>query len=259
MSDNTYEHFRAFYGEAAEGNPCGLRALSTALPDQLPAGSTTRCLTRDLGERRAEVRCFSDQGRPIECCGHGLLCSAALWRARWECDGGLVTGATHIPFRQEGALIWLQFPYPDLTPSALPQGIDRLLPGAALSCDRVGTASGYLLVELQSSDELAAMTPPGEALKPLTDRALLVYVRCPQNDATPTPYRFRYFAPQYGSAEDTATGSAMRLVTAAARTRYTDHEIMAAQLSPGGGLLYGAVEGDTVWVGGQVQKEQQIE
>ena len=148
MSDDTYEHFRAFYGEAAEGNPCGLRALSTALPDHLPAGSTTRCLTRDLGERRAEVRCFSDQGRPIECCGHGLLCSAAFWRARWGCDGGLVNGATHIPFRQEGALIWLQFPYPDLTPSALPQGIDRLLPGAALSCDRVGTASGYLLVEL---------------------------------------------------------------------------------------------------------------
>ena len=194
MSDDTYEHFRAFYGEAAEGNPCGLRALSTALPDHLPAGSTTRCLTRDLGERRAEVRCFSDQGRPIECCGHGLLCSAAFWRARWGSDGGLVNGATHIPFRQEGALIWLQFPYPDLTPSALPQGIDRLLPGAAQSCDRVGTASGYLLVELQSSDELAAMAPPGEALKPLTDRALLVYVRCAHNDATPTPYCFRYFA-----------------------------------------------------------------
>jgi len=259
MSDDTYEHFRAFYGEAAEGNPCGLRALSTALPDHLPAGSTTRCLTRDLGERRAEVRCFSDQGRPIECCGHGLLCSAAFWRARWGSDGGLVNGATRIPFRQEGALIWLQFPYPDLTPSALPQGIDRLLPGAALSCDRVGTASGYLLVELESPDELAAMTPPGEALKPLTDRALLVYVRCAQNNATPTPYCFRYFAPQYGSAEDTATGSAMRLITASAGTRYTDHEIMAAQLSPGGGLLYGAVEGDTVWVGGQVQREQQIE
>ena len=259
MSDDTYEHFRAFCGEAAEGNPCGLRALSTALPDHLPAGSTTRCLTRDLGEGRAEVRCFSDQGRPIECCGHGLLCSAALWRARWGSGGGLVTGATHIPFRQEGALIWLQFPYPDLTPSALPQGIDRLLPGAAQSCDRVGTASGYLLVELQSPDELAAMAPPGEALKPLTDRALLVYVRCAHNGATPTPYCFRYFAPQYGATEDTATGSAMRLVTAAARTRYTDHEIMAAQLSPGGGLLYGAVEGDTVWVGGHVQREQQIE
>ena len=57
-------------------------------------------------------------------------------------DGGLVNGATHIPFRQEGALIWLQFPYPDLTPSALPQGIDRLLPGAALSCDRVGHCVG---------------------------------------------------------------------------------------------------------------------
>jgi predicted PhzF superfamily epimerase YddE/YHI9 len=259
MSDDTYEHFRAFYGEAAEGNPCDLRALSTALPDQLPAGSTTRCLTRDLGERRAEVRCFSDQGRPIECCGHGLLCSAALWRARWGCDGVLVNGATDIPFRQEGALIWLQFPYPDLTPSALPQGIDRLLPGAALSCERVGGASGYLLVVLQSSDELAAMTPPGEALKPLTDRALLVYVRCAQNNATPTPYCFRYFAPQYGSAEDTATGSAMRLITASAGTRYTDPSIMAAQFSPGGGLLDGAVEGDTVWVGGQVQKEQQIE
>ena len=259
MSDDTYEHFRAFYGEAAEGNLCGLRALPTALPDQLPAGPTTRCLTRDLGERRAEVRCFSDQGRPIECCGHGLLCSAAFWRARWGSDGGLVNGATHIPFRQEGALIWLQFPYPDLTPSALPQGIDRLLPGAALSCDRVGTASGYLLVELQSSDELTAMTPPGEALKALTDRALLVYVRCAQNNAPPTPYCFRYFAPQYGSAEDTATGSAMRLITASAGTRYTDHEIMAAQLSPRGGLLYGAVEGDTVWVGGQVQREQQIE
>ena len=259
MPDNPDEHFRAFYGEAAEGNLCGLRAMSTALPDHLPFGSTTRCLTRDLGEKQADVRCFSDHGGPIECCGHGLLCSAAFWRARWGCDGVLVNGATHIPFRQDGVLIWLQFPYPDLTPSALPAGIGRFLPGAALSCDRVGPASGYLLVELQSPDELAAMTPPGEALKALTDRALLVYVRCAQSDATPTPYCFRYFAPQYGSAEDTATGSAMRLITASARTRYTDHEIMAAQLSPGGGLLYGAVEGDTVWVGGQVQREQQIE
>jgi hypothetical protein len=109
------------------------------------------------------------------------------------------TALLTFPFRQEGVLIWLQFPYPDLVPSVLPKGIDRLLPGAALSCDRVGAASGYLLVELQSPDELAAMTPPGAALKPLTDRALLVYVRCAQNDATPTPYCFRYFAPQYGS------------------------------------------------------------
>ena len=258
MPDNPYEHFRAFYGEAAEGNLCGLRAMSAALPAHLPAGPTTRCLTRDLGERQAEVGCFADHGGPIECCGHGLLCSAAFWRARWGCDGVLVNGATHIPFRQDGVLIWLQFPSPDLTPSALPAGIGRFLPGAALSCDRVGPASGYLLVELQSPDELAAMTPPGEGLKALTDRALLVYVRCAHNDATPTPYCFRYFAPQYGSAEDTATGSAMRLITASARTRYTDHEIMAAQLSSGGGLLYGAVEGDTVWVGGQVQREQQI-
>jgi hypothetical protein len=65
-------------------------------------GSTTRCLTRDLGEKQAEVRCFSDQGRPIECCGHGLLCSAAFWRARWGCDGVLVNGATHISFSSGG-------------------------------------------------------------------------------------------------------------------------------------------------------------
>ena len=258
MSENPYEHFRAFYGEAAEGNPCGLRSVSTILPDQLPAGSTTRCLTRDLGERRAEVRCFSDHGAAIECCGHGLLCSAAYWHARWGSDGRLVNGATQIPFRQDGVLIWLQFPYPDLTPSALPKGIDRLLPGAALSCDRVGAASGYLLVELQSPDQLAAMTPPGEALKTLTDRALLVYVRSAKKGVTPTRYDFRYFAPQYGSDEDTATGSAMRLITASARTRYTDYEIIAVQLSPGGGVLYGAVEGDTVWVGGQVKREHQI-
>jgi hypothetical protein len=44
MPDNPDEHFRAFYGEAAEGNLCGLRAMSTALPDHLPVGSTTRCL-----------------------------------------------------------------------------------------------------------------------------------------------------------------------------------------------------------------------
>ena len=99
MPDNPDEHFRAFYGEAAEGNLCGLRAMSTALPDHLPLGSTTRCLTRDMGEKRAEVRCFSDQGRPIECCGHGLLCTAAFWQARWGCDGVLFNGATYHPFR----------------------------------------------------------------------------------------------------------------------------------------------------------------
>jgi predicted PhzF superfamily epimerase YddE/YHI9 len=165
----------------------------------------------------------------------------------------LQSGSTDIPMRCEGTLCWIRFPALDLQRASPPRDLESLLPAMPGQCATSGKEDGYLIIELPADSLLSAMQSPGERLAQYTMRALIV--TCVQHDDPAVDVHFRYFAPQYGSDEDTATGSAMRLLARYWQGRGLGDHLAAQQRSPEGGLLYSRMEGDYVWVGGQVVDE----
>jgi predicted PhzF superfamily epimerase YddE/YHI9 len=222
------------------------------MPLSPAAGECTHCLTWPLDERRAAVSCYGPTGEPIALCGHGLLCSSALWTQRWPGDGVLVSGDSEFPCRARGATYWVGFPVPRIERIEPPVWLGPLLGDQPHSSATVGDERGYLLAELAPGSDLTALQAPGELLSRESNRALLVFSRQAPGDGAPD-YSLRYFAPQYGSPEDTATGSAMRLLAAHAWENADRRSLTAWQLSPERGLLYSRVEGERVWVGGHVK------
>jgi predicted PhzF superfamily epimerase YddE/YHI9 len=175
-----------------------------------------------------------------------------LWTERWPGDGVLVSGDTEFPCRARGTTYWVGFPIPQIRQTEPPAWLSPLLGDRPHSSATVGDERGYLLAELAPGSDLSAMQAPGERLSRQSNRALLVFSRQVPDEQT-ADYHLRYFAPQYGSPEDTATGSAMRLLAAYAWETDGRSSITAQQLSPERGLLYGKIEGERVWVGGRVK------
>lgn len=252
---NAY-NLRAFVGDghlAAAGNPC-LVAVESQPPQTRPGPATaTQCITWPIDEHRAGVGCWTADGTPIQCCGHGLLSCAALWSRRWPGDGMLMGMEAEVPCRTLSDQHWIGLPSVDVTPGEPLDGIVRLL-GATQEPTHgaeIGEHDGYLIVEMPDGTDLGTLAPPGAELARLTARALIVTCTMGEQKAKPLVH-LRYFAPQYGVAEDSATGSAMRLLAAYWHARGLGKELTALQRSANGGLLHSRVEADYTWVGGRV-------
>lgn len=218
-------------------------------------GRHTRCVTWPDGERRAAVRCYSAGGQAIQCCGHGLLCSATHWLRHWGEPGTLQSCATDLPCRQRDGLTWIGFPAMAVTPHAAPDWLTKALAGLqpenVLRCASAGPEDGYLVVELAAGADLARVSAPGAALSAYTHRALILACGVDAHSALQDEtLHYRYFAPQYGAAEDAATGSAMRVL--ASYWRQAGAHLTALQRSRAGGYLHALREDDITWVGGHV-------
>lgn len=238
----------------AAGNPCEvvLAREATALAARPGKTTVTHCITWSLGERRAAVRCQTATGHPIQCCGHGLLCSASLWLARWRAAGVLAACDADVPCRREDDIVWIGLPAERCEPVQVPDW----LPGALgtddiLACANAGPDDGYLVMEMPRDYDLGAISPPGASLATNTARALIVTCAVSSSRALyDEQVHLRYFAPQYGVPEDAATGSAMRVLA-----RYWHGlagELVALQRSPALGYLRARLDGDRAWVGGHV-------
>jgi predicted PhzF superfamily epimerase YddE/YHI9 len=201
------------------------------------------------------VSCRTATGEPIQCCGHGLLCSASLWLERWQSPGVLAACGADIACLRENDTVWIGLPAvpcePVPTPRWLPVALQGLDADTVLACAGAGPEDGYLVVEMPRDYDLAAITPPGANLAADTGRALIVTCAVSTRLALyDEQVQFRYFAPQYGVVEDAATGSAMRVL--ARYWQALDSELVALQLSPARGYLRARLDGDRAWVGGHV-------
>lgn len=252
-STHDYIAFSGTRALQARGNPCRVTVSQQRMEPWQPAGDAVHCYTWPIDEHRAHVECYSPTGQRIELCGHGLLCATALWSERWPGDGVLTCGDREIPCRTRRDRCWVGFETPGLTAINPPKWLIEVLGSPTHQCAEIGDDTGYLLAELPPGSDLAALQRPGDALARQTDRALLVCTQGLKSGSGQPQYHFRYFAPQYGTPEDSATGSAMRLLAAHALATQGFTALVALQLSPGRGLLFSHVEGANIWVGGRVE------
>lgn len=254
----TIRRMRAFSSPTLSGNPCVV-SLLPGPPESADtlSGDATQCATWEIDNDCAEVRCWNPAGHLIACCGHGLLSCAALWTQRWAGDGRLRMGATDIACYTRGEYTWTGFAPLTTAHCDMPDWLANFpAPWQPLHCAEAGGAQGYLIVQLPAGSALESLSPPGETLADHTRRALVVTAQAaPATTRCGEDIHLRYFAPQYGQPEDTATGSAMRILADYWRQRGLGDHLTARQCSQGGGLLYSRIAGGRTWVGGRVAQE----
>lgn len=255
----TVRQLQVFTGDPAgeatpvRGNPCRVTLLQQPSERDPEPADMTQCYSWPLGERHAAVQCWNASGGAINCCGHGMLASAACWAQQWRGDGTLTMNGSQLTCHFDNQRIWLGFSAMQATTCAIPDWIEDILGVAPLACATAGEQRGYLVVELQADTCLTDITVPDASLGAHSQRALIVTCAVGTDRALQGEnIHFRYFAPQYGVAEDAATGSAMRVLARYWRQRGLGDELQALQRSPEGGLLWSRVREQTTWVGGRV-------
>jgi len=174
-----------------------------------------------------------------------------MWTGVWGTPGTLQAGEQDIPCCRSEGLIWLAFTTPEINTIQAPDWTNQLLGVVPLHAALAGPEDGYLIVETQLDTDLRAIPGPGDALAAHTRRALVL--TCQSSPGrSPENIHYRYFAPQYGNPEDTATGSAMRVLSAYWQDRGLGPELTALQCSPAGGWLHSRFRNNRTWVGGRV-------
>jgi len=151
---------------------------------------------------------------------------------------------------------WVSFPTIATREIPVPQWAESLLGEQPQQAAQAGPDNGYLILAMASDCDIASLPAPGDALTSLTRRSLIVTRRV---SAASSRYgeniQYRYFAPQYGQPEDTATGSAMRAVAAYWQGRDLGDELKALQCSADGGWLQSRIKDGRTWIGGRVIDE----
>jgi PhzF family phenazine biosynthesis protein len=244
----------AFTGEAFGGNPAAVCVLREAPTDEwmrnvareMNLSETAYLVPQDGGYN---LRWFTPAVE-VALCGHATVASAhVLWQdghlphgkqARFHTKSGLLTAD------QRGEWIELDFPA-KLADAAEPP--PTLLSSLGVKHARfVGKNAFDYLVELESEEEVRALSPDHTTLRSLPVRGVIVTAR-----ASMPGFDFvsRFFAPGSGIDEDPVTGSAHTALGPYWSGRLGKSEFIAFQASARGGVVKVRVEGDRVKLGGQ--------
>ena len=239
----------------AAGNPCRLHLLASEPGSAPPPADRAQCATWPRAAACAEVRCWTATGQLIQCCGHGLLSAAAGWRETWPAAGKLLMNGSTIPCEFDGEDIWLGFSRIDTETCAVPDWVASLFGSLPTAAAQAGDENGYMVLAWPADSELGELASPGADLSSRTMRAVIATCAVtPEAARFGESIRYRYFAPQHGVDEDSATGSAMRILATYWEACGLGSALCAWQQSPRGGWLRSRITSGRIWVGGRVSE-----
>lgn len=181
---------------------------------------------------------FFHYGRRIDWCGSGILAAAKAL-----CSGGhsvdiirtryaqfrLVRHQDLFGFAADSVFSWR----PVRNNALWQQFFGSSLVRAQESPNR----NGYTLIELNNEEAVTHWRPKLRHVQRHSQRALIVTAKA--HSAHQYDYVVRYFAPQYGNNEDSATGSANALLIAYWSKCLNRSWLSGRQLSAAGGEFYG--------------------
>jgi PhzF family phenazine biosynthesis protein len=242
----------AFTDRPFAGNPAAVCVLPEPRPDawmqdiarEMNLSETAFLVKRADG---FDLRWFTPAVE-VALCGHATLASAhVLWetnvlrpdeQARFHTKSGLLTAD------RKGDLIELDFPANPEKEATVLRGLHEAL---GVRLHYVGMSRFDVLVEVESEAVVRGMSPDFGLLAAVPVRGVIVTARAssPMYDIVS-----RFFAPAVGVNEDPVTGSAHCCLAPFWAGRLGKQELVAYQASARGGVLYLAVHGDRVRIGG---------
>jgi len=240
----------AFTDKLFGGNPAAICPLETWLPDatmQAVAAennlSETAFFVREGGDYA--LRWFTPSVE-VDLCGHATLASAHIVFQFLEPQRESVRFRTlkagALTVSRHGGMLTMDFPARPAAPCEAPAGLFAALGGMPREVLR---ARDHLIV-YDSAAEIAALKPDLAALVAVDCWAAIV--TAPGDDGV--DFVSRFFAPAKGVPEDPVTGSAHTTLVPYWAKRLGKTSLKACQLSRRGGVLYCALHGERVDIGG---------
>jgi len=244
----------AFTDTAFAGNPAAVCVLDAPRPEEWMRNvaremnlSETAFLTPRNGD--FDLRWLTPSVE-VDLCGHATVASAhVLWedghlaasqQARFHTRSGLLTAD------RKGDWIELDFPV-KLAVAAEPP--PELLPALGVAKPLAVTKNAFdYMVEVESEQELRALTPDHTLLRKIPVRGVIVTTR----SSTPKfDFISRFFAPGSGVDEDPVTGSAHTALGPYWGAKLGKTEMTGFQASARGGVVRVRLDGERIKLGGQ--------
>jgi len=171
-------------------------------------------VVKSLNDDLYDVRCFNNKNA-IQCCGHGMITAAKVIFSISDSSRVTINNNIIASLNDDG-MIFLSLPRlsaqmlspPDWLEDMLLFNDKMCLPSHAAITDKY---DGYLLLELEDKlpvDVFRGLQVDLKLICDNTNRAVVLI----QFDRVKQHLYTRYFAPQYGVDEDSATGSVMSFV-----------------------------------------------
>ncbi len=237
----------AFADAVFKGNPAGVVPLEAWLADELMQAIAAE---NNLSETAFFIRQGDEYGLrwftpavEVDLCGHATLATAFLIFTRLDPERGRVRFHTRsgvLEVLRVGERLEMDFPAWPPKPCPEPPGLAAAL-GAT---PQEVLASRDYLVRLESAEAVAALKPDFAGLGRL-DRAVIATAEGQGCD-----FVSRFFAPNFGIAEDPVTGSAHSTLIPYWSQRLGKEDLFARQISQRVGTLYCRDRGDRVVIAG---------
>lgn len=184
----------------------------------------------------------------VDLCGHATVASAhVLWedghlppgkQARFHTRSGLLTAD------RRGDWIELDFPVKIATVAEPPV---ELLPALGVSSAVAVAKNAFdYMVEIESEEELRALSPDHSTLRKIPVRGIIVTAR---SSTTGFDFISRFFAPGSGIDEDPVTGSAHTALGPYWGSKLGKAEMTGFQASARGGVVRVRLNGDRITLG----------
>ena len=198
----------------------------------------TTCFINEVDSTHFDVQCFNDD-KAIQCCGHGMIAAAKVVFENSKISNIVLNQSLSAINR--GNEVELSLPrlfskgcdVPDWANKVMTFGGGYLLANQAAISDKL---DGYLLFEFNPNlplDVFSGLLLDLNTVCKSTKRAVVII----QFDEENRHLYTRYFAPQYGVTEDSATGSVMRFVADYIMQTYGIAEYQVNQCSKEGGFM----------------------
>lgn len=243
----------SFTNQAFAGNPAGVVLLDAPQDEtwmQRVAAEVNQAETAFLVPQRDgfDLRWFTPTVE-VDLCGHATLGSAhILWEegylpggqeARFHTKSGVLKASP------DSGWITLDFPATPPEPCEVPAG---LLQSLGLTGGSVFRTRFDYLVSIESAEQVRQLQPDLAAVQRIPSRGVIVTAASDRPDAD---FISRFFAPQFGVAEDPVTGSAHCALAPYWAGRLGRDRLTGYQASPRGGFVRVEHAGDRVLLSGK--------
>jgi PhzF family phenazine biosynthesis protein len=235
----------AFTDAAFHGNPAAVCLLESPSTDEwLQSVATEMNLSETAFLLGDSLRWFTPAVE-VTLVGQATLATAHVLYSTGAADGQIefsTASGTLTVNRMPDGMISMDFPAKEVSPTAVPEGLEKALGIAPV---QVSMGNLDLLVELESEEAVRSLTPDINALRDVQARGVIVTAQ-----GSSTDFVSRFFAPNVGVPEDPVTGSAHCALTPYWAERLGRTSMVGAQLSARGGLVHVRLAGDRVHLAG---------
>ena len=212
----------------------------------------------------AITQCYSAHSK-IQLCGHGTLAANAVLGTRTQSQG--FNPASNQAYQYDGQRHWIKMADIEVSDIAVPDWTTQSFSTPPTHAAIAGDNRDYLILEWPPNQPrsnnkcIANLAVDFNVIKNHTERAIIATQWCediqPRSLLPGLSFLQRYFAPQYGNNEDSATGSAHRVAASYWHRKTGQNTFTAWQCSTAGGILHSYMhltpQQRNIWIGGQVK------